>query len=509
MAIVITSPNNFSFPVGLAITSQFIATGGFPPYRFSTQSALPTGVKLLSNGRITGIPTANQVRTIILSARDTKNAIVSKSITIRTVPLPVGSALLSWGFSLNGELGTNAPVDKMDSPVHVGTNLNWRNVDAGFSVGGGIKADGTLWMWGKNSYGTLGNNRSINVKSPVQTIARGKNWKEVNIAYHVAAIKTDGTLWMWGEGSYGQLGNNQSVSQTLNKVNQSSPVQNISFGNKWKKGSCGSFHEAAVKKDGSLWIRGSNAYGGAGIAKSSPIQTIAFGTNWKQASCGNFHTAAIKTDGTLWCWGDNSYGQLGTNSVKPVSSPIQTIAGGNNWKQVACGHFHTAAIKNDGTLWLWGKNDNFIPDRHKGALGDNTTIDRSSPVQTIAGGNNWKQVSCGFSFTAATKTDGTLWLWGDNGYGELGINNTINKSSPVQTISGGTNWNKIDCGLEYMSAIKTDGTLWLWGYNYYGQLGDSFMSYSTSSPVQTIMRGTGWIDVSAGAAHTSAIYKTV
>jgi alpha-tubulin suppressor-like RCC1 family protein len=132
------------------------------------------------------------------------------------------------------------------------------------------------------------------------------------------------------------------------------------------------------------------------------VQTVTGGTNWKQVSSGFLHTAAIKTDGTLWGWGSGDMGQLGNNITvfnlagERRSSPVQTVAGGTNWKQVSCGDYYTAAIKTDGTLWLWGSNN-------QGQFGDNTTNSYSSPVQTILYGQNWKSVACGYSFTAAIK----------------------------------------------------------------------------------------------------------
>ena len=202
---------------------------------------------------------------------------------------------------------------------------------------------------------------------------------------------------------------------------------------------------------GSLWTWGQNNTGQLGdntiVNKSSPVQTVAGGTNWKQVAYGTNHTAAIKTDGTLWTWGYNNYGQLGDSTIVNKSSPVQTIAGGTNWKQVAGGSVHTAAIKTDGTLWTWGNNG-------QGQLGDNTGANKSSPVQTIAGGTNWKQVSVGKDNNAAIKTDGTLWTWGSNLNGQLGDNTVANKSSPVQTVAGGTNWKQVACG--YYTAAITD-----------------------------------------------------
>jgi alpha-tubulin suppressor-like RCC1 family protein len=162
-------------------------------------------------------------------------------------------------------------------------------------------------------------------------------------------------------------------------------------------------------------------------------------------------------EGNLWAWGYNNYGQLGTGNITDYSSPVQTVASGLNWKTITCTTTQGSAggIKTDGTLWLWGDNQ-------WGQLGDNTTTNRSSPVQTVAAGTNWKQVSMGRFNTGAIKTDGTLWLWGRNNNGQLGDNSTTQQNSPVQTIAGGTNWKQVSGGI---AAIKTDGTLWLWGDN--------------------------------------------
>jgi alpha-tubulin suppressor-like RCC1 family protein len=362
-------------------------------------------------------------------------------------------------------------------------------------LGNNIKTAG-LWNWGSNFYGRLGDNTTTDKSSPVQTITGGTNWRQVaGGGNHTAAIKTDGTLWTWGHNFYGQLGDNTSV-------NKSSPVQTVTVGTNWRQVECGSVHTAAIKTDGTLWLWGINNNGQLGdntvTSKSSPVQTIAGGTNWRQVSCGDYHTAAIKTDGTLWLWGWDSNGQLGDNTTTSKSSPVQTIAGGTNWRQVACGNSHTAAVKTDGTLWTWGSNFN-------GILGDNTTTSKSSPVQTIAGGTNWRQVACG-GHTAAIKTDGTLWLWGWNTNGQLGDSTTTSKSSPVQTIAGGTNWRQVASGAYHTAAIKTDGTLWTWGLGGSGQLGDNTTT-DKSSPVQTIAGGTNWKQVACDGNHSTAIQE--
>jgi alpha-tubulin suppressor-like RCC1 family protein len=159
----------------------------------------------------------------------------------------------------------------------------------------------------------------------------------------------------------------------------------------------------------------------------------------------------IKTDGTLWLWGNNGYGELGDNTTAGTSSPVQTVSAGTNWKQVACGRYITAGIKTDGTLWTWGYNGN-------GQLGVNDITHRSSPVQTVSGGTNWKLVSGGSysNHFVAFKTDGTLWLWGNNGSGQLGDNSITHRSSPVQTVAGGTNWKYIGNSGRYHTACIRD-----------------------------------------------------
>ena len=319
-------------------------------------------------------------------------------------------------------------------------------------------------------------------------------------ASHTAAIKTDGTLWTWGIGTSGQLGNAQTT-------NTSTPVTTFSGGTNWKQVSGGASHTAAIKTDGTLWVWGVGNRGQLGNATifntsiSTPVTTFAGGTNWKQVSAGDAHTAAIKTDGTLWTWGYGFFGQVGNNASaidSTRSTPVTTFAGGTNWKQVDCGSSYTAAIKIDGTLWIWGYSAN-------GRLGNDTAGYSSiaTPVTTFAGGTNWKQVSAGNAHTAAIKTDGTLWTWGQGTSGQLGNAAISRRLTPVTTFSGGTNWKQVSAGNVHTEAIKTDGTLWTWGTGTSGQLGNASTT-NRSTPVTTFAGGTNWKQVAAGY-HTAAI----
>jgi alpha-tubulin suppressor-like RCC1 family protein len=355
--------------------------------------------------------------------------------------------------------------------------------------------EGTLWTWGENYSGQLGNNTAISRSTPVTTFAGETNWKQVaGGTSHTSAIKTDGTLWGWGYNTDGELGDNTTTQRNT-------PVTTLAGGTNWKQVACGGDYTAAIKTDGTLWTWGYNLFGALGdnttTQRITPVTTFAGGTNWKQVAGGSYHTAAIKTDGTLWTWGYNVSGQLGDNTTIDRSTPVTTFAGGTNWKQVACGNAYTAAIKTDGTLWTWGYN-------LYGQLGiNNTTSPICTPVTTFAGGTNWKQVTCGGFHTAAVKTDGTLWTWGLNANGSLGNNTTTQRNIPVTTFAGGTNWKQVACGNAHTAAIKTDGTLWTWGENYSGQLGNNTAT-NRSTPVTTFAGGTNWKQVAGGGNHTSA-----
>ena len=305
----------------------------------------------------------------------------------------------------------------------------------------------TLWSWGRNYQGGLGDNSVTSRSSPVQTVSAGTSWREINLGnYHSLSIKTDNSLWVWGYNNHGQLGTNNITNY------------------------------------------------------SSPVTTAISGTFWKTISAGFYHSAAIKTDGTLWMWGYNTDGELGDNTVTKRSSGVQTVSAGTDWKQVECGDYHTAAIKTDGTLWLWGRNDS-----SQLGVGSADLSNRSSPVQVFNAGTSWKEVSCGGYFTAGLKNNGSLWLWGSNDLGQIGDNgNLLLRYSPTETISGGNTWKQVDCKFKHTAAIKNDGSLWLWGANYFGCLGDNTMTHR-SSPVQVVSAGTTWKQVSTGYSRTAAV----
>ena len=411
-----------------------------------------------------------------------------------SVGLKTDGTLWSMGNNNCGQLGGGTTQAGACSPIQIlGGGTTWKQAASGSLLQGGVKTDGTLWMWGFNGLGNLGNGTTITQSSPVQTIAAGTTWCQVSIGTcnTVVAVKTDGTLWVWGNNINGSLGGGTTLAAV------SSPIQVLGGGTTWKQAAIGvAGGIGAIKTDGTLWTwGGSNLTGqlgdGTTFNRSSPVQIFGGGTTWKQVAASSNSLQATKTDGTLWTWGYNNCGQLGNGQATPscgMSSPVQTTAGGTTWNQVAT----TIAVKTDGTLWTWG-------DATAGQLGDATNTGKSSVVQVVGGGTTWKCVSVGACNMAAIKTDGTLWVWGANTKGGLGTNNLVCYSSPVQTVAGGNNWKQVSITRDLLGAIKTDGTLWTIGCGACGVLGRGG-NENMCSPVQTIGSGTNWKQVSAGSA---------
>jgi alpha-tubulin suppressor-like RCC1 family protein len=354
-----------------------------------------------------------------------------------------------------------------------------------------------LWVYGRNTNGLLADNSQTHRSSPVQTVAGGTNWVQTASSPNGGAgIKNDGTLWTWGSNSNGIVGDNTAT-------HRSSPVQTVAGGTDWKFVTLGWLYAIALKTNGSLWAWGQNTDGQHGrsdtTGRSSPIQEITNGI-WSVASAGNYHTSGIKNDGTLWTWGRNTNGQLGVNDVTHRSSPTQ-VGSLTSWTKVSNGGHHTMALQNNGTLWSWG----FAGASSRIGTGDATH--RSSPVQTISGGTNWKLIAAGAYNSAAIKTDGTLWVWGSGAQGQIGDGSAAGKNSPTQTIAGGTNWKIVACGRYNVYGIKTDGTMWGWGNNSFGQIGTNDQTHR-SSPVQNIMGGNNWKALHNGPAGWTVLATT-
>ena len=355
----------------------------------------------------------------------------------------------------------------------------------------------TVWGWGVGYSGQLGTQSTTNRSSPVSVVGGFTDWCHVSAGdTHTIGIRSNCTLWAWGNNGSGRLGDNTSTSR-------SSPVSVRGGFTDWCQVSAGGSHSIAVRTNGTAWAWGLNASGRLGdnstIDKSSPVSVVGGFTDWWQVAAGRDHSLAIRTNGTAWAWGYNSTGQLGDNSLVGKSSPVSVVGGFTDWCQVSAGGQHTVAVRENGTVWAWGRNI-------FGGLGDASTIDKSSPVSVVGGFTDWCQVSAGDCHSIAIRANGTAWAWGLGSAGQLGNNSTASQTSPVSVVGGFTNWCQVSAGAEHSLGTKSSGTVWAWGYNS-GRLGDGTVS-NRSSPVSVVGGFTDWCQVSAGIAHSMAIRST-
>ena len=324
-----------------------------------------------------------------------------------------------------------------------------------------------LFSWGRNTFAKLGDNSYVDRLEP--TGISNDTWKDVSAGYGFSiAINKDNLLYGWGATNLGSLADLFS-----SPVHPATPTQ---IGNQtWQMISAGGDHCLAIGTDNRLYAWGYNPDGRVGNNTINPdpnnqqvneITQINNTLNWKSVSAGNAHSLAIDSINRLWSWGNGSLGRLGI-SQNPFSNRLSPtlVTNTTTWSKVSAGIAHSLATMLDGSLWVWGANT-------LGELGVPATPGGYIITPTMININNqFYKISAGNGYNLAIAYDGSLWAWGSNDYGQLGDGTTTLKTSPVKISDD--EWIEISAGWYYSLGIKADKTLWGWGINTYGQLGDN------------------------------------
>jgi alpha-tubulin suppressor-like RCC1 family protein len=360
------------------------------------------------------------------------------------------------------------------------------------------KEDSSLWGWGWNDFGQLGDADSLIRLFPVRAVVSdGSEFFEDAFStssglLHSVALRADGTVWSYGNNEMGQIGNGTTDDCHV----PTQVMEGSGFLTDVIKISAGSEHNLAIKNDNTVRAWGWNNNGQLGddtdVNRFTPIRVTGeegdgYLDNVIDIATGYMHSMALKSDGTVYSWGSNSMGQLGNSTTENSSTPIQVIGEGgygflSDVIAIACGDEHSIALKSDGTLYAWGNN-------RWGQLGNGATggsggfdpgIDYDTPVQvTKSDGSdldNIIAIAAGRRHTLALSADSTIWAWGWNLHGQLGNASVFDQPYPVKVRGeDGSGFIseiiQISCGLEFSAAINKDGNVLTWGENYHGQLG--------------------------------------
>jgi len=329
-----------------------------------------------------------------------------------------------------------------------------------------VRSDGSLWCWGANAYGQIGNGGTDSSLSPVRSGSSRWRWTTVTAGQnHTCGLQIDGTMWCWGDNSTGQLGSGGSA--------QSPDPMRVGT-QTWVAVQAGGNHTCAVQSNGTLWCWGDNSHGAVGdgttVNRSQPVQVD--GANWVAVTTGSSHTCAVKGDHGLWCWGQNSDGRLGNGSTDDSSLPMSV--GSGSWASTSAGESHSCGVQMDGSLWCWGEN-------LSSQLGTGNTTSSAIPVHV--GSASWASISAGGSHSCGTQSDGTLWCWGANLSGQIGDGSNVTRSAPVRV--RGRAWVVASAGTGHSCGRRQDGSAWCWGANESGELGDG-TSTARQTPEQLV-----------------------
>jgi|GEM_PF-3359795 len=396
----------------------------------------------------------------------------------------------------------------------------YSSIAAGYWHSLGLKPGGGVWAWGSNQSGGIGDGTLTDRLTPVEVHDVGDSGflggviqVSGGLEFSVA-LKSDGTVWAWGENKYGQLGNADSGGASHfvydDSVDMMTPVQVVGPNDEgyltdFIKIDATGFNVFAIKSDSTLWSWGENVFGelgdGTDTTRYTPVQVVGppgidYLTDVIEVSGGGWNTFALTADGYVWSWGENFFGQLGRATGTYDTRPGKVMGEGGsgyltNIISIAAGSSHGLALTAGGTVWAWGLNDN-------GQLGNNdTSWSQRFPVQVLDSDSSGYlsdvvMIAGGNSHSVALKSDGTVWTWGENRQGELGTGDTVESRVPVQVVDSSgkghlTDIIAISAGMCHTLALDRYGSVWGWGNNRDGQLGDGTsgpMDYYVATPVE-------------------------
>jgi alpha-tubulin suppressor-like RCC1 family protein len=404
--------------------------------------------------------------------------------------------IFCWGSNQRGQLGQSLTVTQRLNPTLLGNASDWTSLATGTSHSCGIRS-GQLWCWGDNTDGQLGLGYTSS-EAGATRVGVSRDWAEISAGAGHTCGRITGQLFCWGRNNDGQLGQGDSLTR-------SAPTR-VGTQTDWSRVTTGQGHTCAIRS-GQLWCWGDNTQGQTGrgavtivegtepggeIPETGDVpERVGEGSDWSDISAGLAHSCGVRS-GQQFCWGANGQGQLGLGDVELRAAP-QRVGDASDWTRAMAGNQFSCGMRGR-AIWCWGAND-------QGQLGlGSHSGNKSSPVQADAS-PGFVSVSSGETHSCGVKADQSLWCWGNNGQGQLGLGDRLFRGAPTR-VGEGNAWTAVSVGEGHSCGIA-DGRLWCWGANDHGQLGLGAPG-ERLSPAQAGDQ-TDWSVVTAGAGHTCAI----
>lgn len=327
----------------------------------------------------------------------------------------------TWGKNDYGQVGNGAATQTQVAPYQRPVTPAFVSIQHSLNHSVALTNDGKIYAWGRNDRGQSGNG-TLTANFVPEQVGTGKNWQKITSGWlHVAALRNDGTLWGWGNNAANELTSQITPNYADNYYTQ--PVQ-LNEDNDWKDVFAGYTRTFAIKNNGTLWARGNGSFGALGTGNTAfavSFTQITNDSDWKIiANGGDYFTLALKTNGTLWAWGNNAPGTIGNGATTSVLTPQQI--GTATWKAISAGNFHSLGIQTDGTLWQWGSY---------GWINGTILIPAYLSPTQVGNGTDWVKVAAGHSISFALKADQTVWAWGYNSEGWYGNGSVTSSATPV------------------------------------------------------------------------------
>jgi alpha-tubulin suppressor-like RCC1 family protein len=451
--------------------------------------------------------------------------------------------LFCWGRNNHAQIGNGERTNAYIPTQEASAGTDWVTVSAGDEYTCGVRANGSLFCWGSNGW-RLGDGTGAERTSPTEVATAARDWIGVDAGWRgTCGVKSDGRIFCWGPDrsltlddvattSPGKLvqvsdgdgftsvvvGGTHACGTTKERGlicwgRQSlplghgaerprlSPSEVVTAANDWKSVTAGGGHACAVKNDGRLFCWGSAILGvESGLSRHQPVQEGTGASDWASVSTSASHTCAIKTDGRLYCWGFNTMGEVGDGTTEMRRTPTQESSASSDWMAVATGGGQSCAIKVDGRLYCWGRNE-------RGQVGDGTRVDRLTPTTVDTELPGWESIALGSSHSCGKKTDGTAFCWGANYTGAVGDGTTTERLVPTQEATGETDWSSLAAGYSRTCGVKNDGRLFCWGSRAHTfDASPQDVRYDTAPQLES-MGARDWTSVTLAVGHTCGVRR--